>query len=274
MTNATAEPTTTENTREPLRLDLDHVSFDYAAGRHVTPAVRDVTMRVEPGHVGVLVGPSGCGKSTLLRVAAGLADPTSGRVAYSTGGDHSPVVSAHDLRAQRRVGFAFQDASLLSWRTVRKNIELPFDLAGLPKDSAWVDHLLAITKLADWARHRPRQLSGGMRQRVSLARALATKPQVLLLDEPFGALDEITRSQLNMELLTILADTGTTCLMVTHSVEEAVLLGDTVMVLSPRPATTASVHRIDVPRAQRRAFRDTTEFAHHCAAIRASLEAS
>jgi NitT/TauT family transport system ATP-binding protein len=264
MTDLTVDPTAQ---RTSLGLDITNVSYEYRSGRTRTPAVREVSLNLEPGRVGVLLGPSGCGKSTLLRMAAGLVDPTDGKISY-TG------TSAHQLRAARRIGFAFQDPSLLSWRSVRKNIELPFDLAGLPKDSAWVDHLLAITSLTEWAGHRPRQLSGGMRQRVSVARALATKPSALLLDEPFGALDEITRSQLNLELLAILDDTGTTCLMVTHSVEEAVLLGDRVVVLSPRPCTPRAVHDVDVARSDRRAFRDTAQFAALCAEIRASLEVS
>ncbi len=250
-----------------LGLDITDVSYEYRNGRTSVPAVHQVSLTLEPGHVGVLLGPSGCGKSTLLRLAAGLINPTHGSLSYSG-------ASPHDLRDQRRIGFAFQDPSLLAWRSVRKNLELPFDLAGLSKDAAWVDHLLAITSLTDWAGHRPRQLSGGMRQRVSVARALATKPWALLLDEPFGALDELTRAQLNFELLDILDHTGTTCLMVTHSVEEAVLLGDRIMVLSPRPCTPRALHHVDIARSDRRSFRDSAEFAKICADIRASLELS
>ncbi|CAN5433132.1 ABC transporter ATP-binding protein [soil metagenome] len=267
MTNLTMGTTTEAPQRSSLGLDIRDVSYEYRSGRTRTPAVQDVSLDLAPGQVGVLLGPSGCGKSTLLRMAAGLIDPTAGTITYSG-------TSTHQLRSERRIGFAFQDPSLLSWRSVRKNIELPFDLAGLPKDPAWVDHLLAITSLTDWAKHRPRQLSGGMRQRVSVARALATKPWALLLDEPFGALDELTRAQLNFELLNILDDTGTTCLMVTHSVEEAVLLGDRVMVLSPRPCTPRAVHDVEVPRTDRRSFRDSPPFAELCARIRASLELS
>lgn len=171
------------------------------------------------------------------------------------------------------MGFAFQDPALLSWRSVRRNVELPFDLAGLAIDRAWIDELLGIVGLADWAGHRPRQLSGGMRQRVSLARALATRPELLLLDEPFGALDEITRGELNLELLRILSATATTCLVVTHSVEEAVLLGDRIVVLSKRPCSVKLVHDVGVPRAERAESRDTVEFLDHCRAVRAALAA-
>ena len=243
---------------------IDAVSYAYGHGGSAVPAVDNVTLTLERGHLGVLVGPSGCGKTTLLRMLAGLAQPTSGHISF--GGQ-----STDELRARHRVGFAFQDPALLSWRTVRRNIELPFDLAGLPRDREWVDHLLDITHLADWAAKRPRQLSGGMRQRVALARALATRPDVLLLDEPFGALDEITRAGLNYELLDIVSATGTTCLLVTHSVEEAVLLGDVIVVLGRRPCSILGLHPIGIARGDRKAARDSAEFSDHCRAVRANL---
>ncbi|WP_198543404.1 ABC transporter ATP-binding protein [Pseudofrankia sp. BMG5.36] len=249
----------------PPVLRVDGVSFGYPGRRGAVTAVDDVSFTVPVGGIGVLVGPSGCGKSTLLRLVAGLLEPTAGTIDVAG-------VSPAQLRRARRAGFAFQDPGLLSWRSVRRNIELPFDLARLPKDRAWVDHLLEITGLADWAGRRPRELSGGMRQRVALARALATRPDVLLLDEPFGALDEITRADLNFELLRILSDTGTTCLLVTHSVDEAVLLADTVVVLGPRPCSVHAVHEVPVPRPDRREQRDSAEFAARCRAIRAALE--
>ncbi|HXC76765.1 MAG TPA: ABC transporter ATP-binding protein [Candidatus Acidoferrum sp.] len=245
---------------------LESVSYAYADRKSPVPAVDDVSLTLTRGELGILVGPSGCGKSTLLRLVAGLAEPSSGRLSFAG-------ASIHNLRSERRIGFAFQDPGLLPWRTVRRNIELPFDLSGLPKDRQWVDHLLDITHLGDWAGHRPRQLSGGMRQRVALARALATRPDVLLLDEPFGALDEITRAELNVELLNIVSDTATTGLLVTHSVEEAVLLGDEVIVLGPRPCQVRGRYRIDIPRDQRRDSRDTARFSEYCREIRASLEA-
>ncbi|CAO5233192.1 ABC transporter ATP-binding protein [Frankia sp. AgKG'84/4] len=247
-------------------LRIRGVSYGYPQRRGAVPAVDDVSFEVPRGGMGVLVGPSGCGKSTLLRLVAGLLEPDAGDI--EVGG-----VNPARLRAERRAGFAFQDPGLLSWRTVRRNIELPFDLAGLPRDRAWTDHLLEITGLADWADRRPRELSGGMRQRVALARALATRPDVLLLDEPFGALDEITRSDLNLELLRILTDTATTCLLVTHSVDEAVLLADVVVVLGRRPCAVHAVHEVPTPRAGRREVRDTADFADRCRAVRAALEA-
>jgi NitT/TauT family transport system ATP-binding protein len=246
-------------------LRIERVSYHYGGGRHApVQAVGEVDLTLPHGQLGVLLGPSGCGKSTLLRMAAGLITPSSGRITFG-------ALDPEQLRRQHRVGFAFQDPALLPWRSVRRNVELPFDLADLRVDRAWIDELLEIVGLADWANRRPGQLSGGMRQRVSLARALATKPDLLLLDEPFGALDEIIRFELNVELLRILSTTQTTCLLVTHSVEEAVLLGDRIVVLSHRPCTVRLTHEIAEARQSRGAGRDTVEFVDHCRAVRAGL---
>jgi NitT/TauT family transport system ATP-binding protein len=248
-------------------LRVDRVSYSYGtAPQTEVKAVDDVDFTIAHGALGVLVGPSGCGKSTLLRMAAGLIEPSLGRITFGT-------ATPAELRKQRRVGFAFQDPSLLAWRTVRRNVELPFDLAKLPVDRPWIDELLGIVGLAEWAGHRPRELSGGMRQRVSLARALATKPDLLLLDEPFGALDEITRGELNFELLRVLSATRTTCLLVTHSVDEAALLGDKIIVLSHRPCAVKLTYEVTTPRELRKDSRDTVEFLEHCRAVRAGLAA-
>jgi NitT/TauT family transport system ATP-binding protein len=252
-------------TDPPTGLELSGIGHVYRSSRGAAvEAVKDVSFGLPKAGLGVIVGPSGCGKSTILRMVAGLLEPASGRI--SVGG-----ASPEEIRRARRVGFAFQEPALLSWRTVRRNIELPFNLAKMPVDAEWVDHLLDIVGLGDWANRRPRELSGGMRQRVALARALATRPDVLLLDEPFGALDEITRGELNLELLRVVSLTGTTCLLVTHSVDEAVLLADLVVVLSGRPATIRMLHTVGVPREQRRELRDTPEFIDHCRSIRVSL---
>jgi NitT/TauT family transport system ATP-binding protein len=196
-----------------------------------TLALDDVSLRVAPGEIVAVVGASGCGKSTLLRLVAGLDEVTAGRI---------------DVDADR-VGFVFQDPTLLPWRTVRGNVELLGELHGLARDDLRprVDHALALTGLADAGRQRPRQLSGGMRMRVSLARELTLRPSLFLLDEPFGALDEITRERLNEELLALHAAESFAAVFVTHSAHEAVFLASRVLVMSPRPGRI--VAEVDVP---------------------------
>ncbi len=199
-------------------VSLQQVSKTFPDG---TAALAPVTLTVAPGEIVSLVGPSGCGKSTLLRIAAGLIEPTEGRVAL----------------ARPEIGFVPQDATLLPWRTVAANIELLAQLDRVPKAErkALVADALRLTDLTDFAQHLPRQLSGGMRMRVSLARALAVRPPLFLFDEPFGALDEMTRENLNGEVLRLQAVQGFAGLFVTHSVIEAVYLSHRVVVMSPRP---------------------------------------
>jgi NitT/TauT family transport system ATP-binding protein len=186
-----------------------------------THALHSVDLTVDRGEFVSVVGPSGCGKSTLLRLASGLDSPTSGRV---------------DV-ASKRVGFVFQDPTLLPWRTVRKNVELLAELEHLSKAErqARVTEALGLVGLRGFEKHRPRSLSGGMRMRTSLARSLVLQPDVFLFDEPFGALDEMSRERLNDELLALFADRGFASLFITHSVAEAVYLSTRVVVMSPRP---------------------------------------
>ena len=202
---------------------FEHISKVFRDGTH---AVDDVTLRAAPGEFVAIVGPSGCGKSTLLRIAAGLSVATGGSV-------HAP---ADDI------GYVFQDATLLPWRTVQRNVELPAQIRGLPRSERQdrARDALELTGLQGFERHRPRALSGGMRMRVSLARALTMRPSVFLLDEPFGALDEITRERLNDELLRLFLHEHFTALFVTHSVSEAVYLATRVVVMSPRPGRIVS----------------------------------
>ncbi len=184
-------------------------------------AVDNVTVSVAPGEFVAVVGPSGCGKSTLLRMASGLSEPSSGRIQVS----------------DRNIGYVFQDATLLPWRTVQRNLELFGELGGLPRQERRerAAQALALTGLTGFERHRPRQLSGGMRMRVSLARALTMQPRIFLLDEPFAALDEITRQRLGDELLDIYVRERFAALFVTHSVAEAAYLASRVLVMSRRP---------------------------------------
>ncbi len=212
------------------------------AGRQVV-ALQDVDLRVAAGEFVSLIGPSGCGKSTLLRLVADLDAPTSGTVQVFGR-------SAREARLARDYGIAFQQAGLLPWRTVRANVELPLALAGTGRAGRRerADELLALVGLTDFADHHPDQLSGGMQQRVAIARALADSPSLLLMDEPFGALDEMTREHLQAQLLRICAETRAAVVFVTHSIPEAVFLSDRVVVMSPRPGRIRQVVDVTLDR--------------------------
>jgi NitT/TauT family transport system ATP-binding protein len=193
-------------------------------------ALVDIDLAIRPGEFVSLIGPSGCGKSTLLRLMADLIEPTSGTITIKG-------KPAHQARMDHDYGMAFQHAGLFDWRNVEKNIELPLELQGWDKARrrARAHDMLELVKLPEFARHMPWQLSGGMQQRVAIARALAAEPSLLLMDEPFGALDEMTREHMQTELLRICDETATTVVFVTHSIPEAVYLSDRVVVMSPRP---------------------------------------
>jgi NitT/TauT family transport system ATP-binding protein len=203
-------------------------------------ALVDVDLVVQPGAFVTLIGPSGCGKSTLLRLIANLTEPTAGSITVNG-------KSAKQARLDQDYGMAFQQAGLFDWRTVARNIELPLELKGWDrtKRRARSTEMLELVKLPEFASHMPWQLSGGMQQRIAIARALAAHPPLLLMDEPFGALDEMTREHMQAELLRICASTGTTVIFVTHSIPEAVYLSSQVVVMSPRPGRIT--HLVDVP---------------------------
>jgi len=203
-------------------------------------ALCDIDLVIRPGEFVSLIGPSGCGKSTLLRLIANLLSPTSGTVLVNG-------KSAHQARLEQDYGMAFQQSGLFEWRTVEKNIELPLELKGWKKAARRQRsaEMLELVKLSDFAQHMPWQLSGGMQQRVAIARALAAHPALLLMDEPFGALDEMTREHMQAELLRICAAAATTVVFVTHSIPEAVYLSSRVVVMSARPGRITDI--IDVP---------------------------
>lgn len=204
-------------------------------------ALLAIDLTIEPGEFVSLIGPSGCGKSTLLRLIANLIEPTRGDVLVNG-------KSAHQARLDQDYGMAFQQSGLFEWRTVAKNIELPLELKGWDKAKrrARALEMLDLVKLPEFAQHMPWQLSGGMQQRVAIARALASHPPLLLMDEPFGALDEMTREHMQAELLNICRETGTTVVFVTHSIPEAVYLSTRVVVMSPRPGLIKQIVDVDL----------------------------
>lgn len=216
------------------------VSKTFTARGQTVEALAPCDLALEAGQTTAFLGPSGCGKSTLLRLIAGLEVPTTGAIKI---GQETPQAMAK----RGALSMAFQDSSLLPWRSVFSNIALGQKLARRPKDAAAIARLIKLVGLEGFEATRPAELSGGMRQRVAIARCLISEPELVLLDEPFGAVDAMTRTRLNMELPPLWRARGTTALLVTHSVDEAILLGDRVLVLSPRPARIVADIPVDLP---------------------------
>jgi NitT/TauT family transport system ATP-binding protein len=223
-------------------------------------------LSIASGEFVSLIGPSGCGKSTLLRLIANLIEPTSGELVVNN-------KSAKQARLDQDYGMAFQQSGLFEWRTVAKNIELPLELKGWDKATRHERALemLELVKLADFANHFPWQLSGGMQQRVAIARALAVHPSLLLMDEPFGALDEMTREHMQSELLSICRASGTTVVFVTHSIPEAVYLSNRVVVMSPRPGRVTEIVDVSIEGERNDATRDNSAFFKGITAVREAL---
>jgi NitT/TauT family transport system ATP-binding protein len=220
---------------------IEGLSKTFGAGQDGVLALKDIDCRIEQGSFVTIVGPSGCGKSTLLRILAGLLDYDVGSVVL----DNQPI---HGTR--RDVGVVFQSSILLPWRTILDNVLLPAEVLGLDMKKARerAMQLLHMVRLDGFENKLPRQLSGGMQQRASIARALLHDPKILLMDEPFGALDAMTRERMNLELQRIWMESGKTVVLITHSIPEAVFLGDVVFVMSPRPGTLEQTIRVDLPR--------------------------
>ena len=250
-------------------VEIQGVSKIFAAtgqGTRPVEALVGIDLSVAAGEFISLIGPSGCGKSTLLRIVGDLTAPTSGTVKVN--GKPAP-----QARRDRDYGMVFQAPILFDWRSVQGNVELPLEINGTAKAerARRASELLALVELTDFAHHYPWQLSGGMQQRAAIARALVLDPAILLMDEPFGALDEMTRERMNMELLKIWDRTHTTVLFVTHSIAEAVFLSTRVVVMSARPGRIAAVVDIDLPRVRTVETRETEAYFHFVTVVREAL---
>ena len=228
-------------------------------------ALGPLDVQIDDGELVALIGPSGCGKSTVLRLLAGLDTPSTGLVEIN---DRPP----RELQAEQKLGIAFQEHALLPWRSVEGNLRLPFEVAGVPATPARIGELVALAGLKGFEHARPAELSGGMRQRVAIARALALHPKVLLLDEPFGALDAVTRRRMNFELERIWLESRPTTLLVTHSVEEAVVLADRIIVLTERPGRIRMDVRVPFARPRPAELVRSAEFHRLVDELTASLE--
>ena len=257
--NAVQTAEHTAGTQEPPVLQVRGLGMIHPDGNGGLEALRGVNISVAPQEFVSLLGPSGSGKSTLLRILAGLIRPTAGEVTFSTGAADAPL----------RVSLVFQNANLMPWRSVRENIALPLLLAGVARDAAqgWIE----LVGLQGFENSWPRDLSGGMAQRVAIARSLVQNPDLLLLDEPFGSLDALTREKMAAELLRLWQGRRTTVLMVTHSISEALLLSDRVLVFSPRPGHVTLELPVSLPRPRDEAMRYSAEFGEMARSLRKAI---
>ncbi len=252
--------------RSTVRLSGVDKVFEVRGGEGRTVALQDINLEIAAGEFVSLIGPSGCGKSTLLRIVGDLIRPSAGSVTVND-------KTAEQARRDRDYGMVFQAPVLFDWRTVEANVRLPLEVMGTPsaERDKRVREMLDLVELSGFLRHYPHQLSGGMQQRVAIARALCFEPAILLMDEPFGALDEMTRERLNDEVLRIWAQTGTTVIFVTHSIPEAVFLSTRVVVMSARPGRITKVIDIDLPQPRTEETRESDRYYELVTEVREAL---
>lgn len=257
-----------ENSSEiEIKIEDLCISFPDKEGGAPITALKNINLDIRQGEFISLLGPSGCGKTTLLRTIADLQQPTSGSISVR---GQSP----REIRMQKKYGIVFQNPVLYDWRTVRRNVCMPMEMMGVPKKerTARVTKMLELVGLMEFGKKYPHQLSGGMQQRVGIARALAVKPEILLMDEPFSALDEFTKEKLHEDLLRIWKKTNKTILFVTHNIQEAVFLSDRVVVLSPHPGRVSAVVDIDLERPRSLEIKNTQKFNELVVKVRNSFE--
>ena len=251
-----------------LAIDVNNLSLTFETADGKVDALSNVSLQIAEGEFVSFIGPSGCGKTTLLRVIADLQQPTAGSLLVNG-------ISAEQARLDRRYGYVFQAPALFPWRTIEQNLKLPLEIMGYSasEQRQRAERYLALVNLSGFERKYPWQLSGGMQQRVSIARALSFDPALLLMDEPFGALDEIVRDHLNEQLLKLWDKTGKTVLFVTHSIPEAVFLSTRIVVMSPRPGRIIDIIDCDFPRQRTLEIRETPEFLKIAQRVRIGLRA-
>lgn len=258
-----------EDYRKMVEISVENlgVSFTDKEGGAPVVALQNINLDIMQGEFISLLGPSGCGKTTLLRTIADLQQPTSGRI--SVRGE-----TPREIRLQKKYGIVFQNPVLYEWRTVRRNVCMPMEMMGIPKRerTARVSKMLELVGLMDFGKKYPHELSGGMQQRVGIARALAIQPEILLMDEPFSALDEFTKEKLHEDLLRIWKKTNKTILFVTHNIQEAVFLSDRVVVLSPHPGRVSAVVDINLKRPRDLSIKSSPEFNALVTKVRNSFE--
>ncbi len=266
MTQAATAPADQAKTKSVI--DIQNLSLTFQTNDGPVHALSDIDLNIEEGDFVSFIGPSGCGKTTLLRVIADLEQPTAGSITVNG-------LSPHEARLNRAYGYVFQAAALYPWRTIAGNVGLPLEIMGLPKaeQQQRIAKNMELVNLAGFEKKFPWQLSGGMQQRASIARALAVEPDLLLMDEPFGALDEIVRDHLNDQLHQLWEKTNKTVVFVTHSIPEAVYLSTKIVVLCPRPGRIYDVIDSDLPRSRTLDLRETPEFLKIAHRVREGLKA-